>query len=192
MSGEGGFAGAPRHDLRSSRSKEEPARVFPASCGIYSLSITLPVSCSCSRCSFCFFVLAAKLYCNPNRKTDRSVGRAGAGSVAGSGAGSGAVSVLGAQDSFLHWKFAVAPCAVFGFIVHTWDYWRYPKSFFSPVNVSDRFAGADGGGGGAAVIKGTVDPLVHGGRTFLCFCTDLFFCVLASKRRACYLQAHET
>ncbi|CAN0406993.1 unnamed protein product, partial [Laminaria digitata] len=24
------------------------------------------------------------------------------------------------QDSFLHWKFAVAPCAVLGLVIHMW------------------------------------------------------------------------
>eukprot|EP00903_Cladosiphon_okamuranus_P020998 g19290.t1 len=37
------------------------------------------------------------------------------------------------QDSFLHWKFAVAPCAVFGFIVHTWDYGGSSR-FYEPLN----------------------------------------------------------
>eukprot|EP00752_Nemacystus_decipiens_P008722 g7783.t1 len=37
------------------------------------------------------------------------------------------------QDSFLHWQFAVAPCAVFGLVVHAWD--NFPgKEFFRPSN----------------------------------------------------------
>lgn len=42
------------------------------------------------------------------------------------------------QDSFLHWKFAVAPCAVFGFIVHTWDHGG-SSGFFEPLNVRGRW-----------------------------------------------------
>ncbi|CAM9987282.1 unnamed protein product [Ascophyllum nodosum] len=38
------------------------------------------------------------------------------------------------QDSFLHWKFAVAPCAVVGFIVHCWDTRHSWKSFLSITN----------------------------------------------------------
>ncbi|CAM9894460.1 unnamed protein product [Hapterophycus canaliculatus] len=38
------------------------------------------------------------------------------------------------QDSFLHWKFAVAPCVIVGFIIHTWDSWGTQDVFLSPVN----------------------------------------------------------
>lgn len=38
------------------------------------------------------------------------------------------------QDSFFHWKFAVAPCAVLGVIVNTWDLGF--KGFFNILNVS--------------------------------------------------------
>ncbi|CAM9243687.1 unnamed protein product [Pylaiella littoralis] len=36
------------------------------------------------------------------------------------------------QDSFLHWKFAVAPCALVGLVVHLWDSWG--SNIFSPLN----------------------------------------------------------
>lgn len=39
------------------------------------------------------------------------------------------------QDSFLHWKFAVAPCAALGFIIHAWDAWRTTNDFLSLTNV---------------------------------------------------------
>lgn len=45
------------------------------------------------------------------------------------------VLLLLLQDSFLHWKFAVAPCAAFGFVVHAWDHLG-SRSFFEPLNVS--------------------------------------------------------
>ncbi|CAM9976299.1 unnamed protein product [Ectocarpus sp. 4 AP-2014] len=38
------------------------------------------------------------------------------------------------QDSFLHWQFAVAPCAVLGLLVHSWSWWTASIRFFSFMN----------------------------------------------------------
>lgn len=38
------------------------------------------------------------------------------------------------QDSFYHWKFAVAPCALLGVIINTWDLGF--EGFFNILNVS--------------------------------------------------------
>ncbi|CAB1106319.1 unnamed protein product [Ectocarpus sp. CCAP 1310/34] len=38
------------------------------------------------------------------------------------------------QDSFLHWQFAVAPCAVLALLIHSWSWWTESKPSFSFIN----------------------------------------------------------